>query len=505
MAKTGYVKTELTGGGASALDGISGVVLLDKDFAFVGVGNLAYFYILNANSGAAEDSPNVIAPDTSPGNKRWILQNYLSVGFTGTSATSLATGVGSKTLTVETNKGFVVGMSVKIADSAAPATNWMHGDVTAYTASTGVLVVNVTTIYGSGTKTAWTVSLSSPISTMLPVATAESDFILAAASPFAWVKKTLLEVKALIGLVPQAVGFTIAGGTTSKTLTVSGDATISATPYTPSGTDVAIADGGTGQGTAQAAIDALTAVSGATNEHVLTKDTVTGNAKFKAAGGVTYASAAEINAGTEAAKAIAPDQLKAAGLTFATTKMLFYMDTAPLGWTLLNTLDDMVVYVTKGSAAGGQIGGAVHSAGTWTQPTHAHTGPSHAHSGPSHSHSGPSHTHSGPSHAHSGPSHQHSVSFNTSAPSLEVQVAGGPDSIVASRTHVHAATGSTGAEGTGSTGAEGTGLTGAGGGGATGAGGTGATGAEGTGSTSAGATADTWRPAAYNMIICSKN
>ena len=50
-------------------------------------------------------------------------------------------------------------------------------------------------------------------------------------------------------------------------------------------TDLAIADGGTGQSTAQAAINALSAVSGATNEHVLTKDTATGNAVFKAAAG----------------------------------------------------------------------------------------------------------------------------------------------------------------------------------------------------------------------------
>jgi len=53
--------------------------------------------------------------------------------------------------------------------------------------------------------------------------------------------------------------------------------------YYAGGADVAIADGGTGAGTAQAAIDALTAVAGATNEHVLTKDTGTGNAVFKAA------------------------------------------------------------------------------------------------------------------------------------------------------------------------------------------------------------------------------
>lgn len=50
-------------------------------------------------------------------------------------------------------------------------------------------------------------------------------------------------------------------------------------------TDVGIAYGGTGQSTAQLAINALSAVSGATNEHVLTKDTATGNAIFKVAAG----------------------------------------------------------------------------------------------------------------------------------------------------------------------------------------------------------------------------
>lgn len=56
--------------------------------------------------------------------------------------------------------------------------------------------------------------------------------------------------------------------------------------YYPGGTDVAIEDGGTGQNTAQLAIDALTNVAGATNEHVLTKDTTTGNALFKVASSV---------------------------------------------------------------------------------------------------------------------------------------------------------------------------------------------------------------------------
>jgi len=53
----------------------------------------------------------------------------------------------------------------------------------------------------------------------------------------------------------------------------------------PLADSVGIVDGGTGQTTAQAAIDALSAVAGATNEHVLTKDTATGNAIFKVAAG----------------------------------------------------------------------------------------------------------------------------------------------------------------------------------------------------------------------------
>ena len=48
------------------------------------------------------------------------------------------------------------------------------------------------------------------------------------------------------------------------------------------------------------------------------------------------------------------------------TNMLFYQDTAPLGWTIENTLDDRLVFVTKGSAAGGQTGGGMHSTGSWT-------------------------------------------------------------------------------------------------------------------------------------------
>jgi hypothetical protein len=58
----------------------------------------------------------------------------------------------------------------------------------------------------------------------LPSATAENDFILSGPTPFSWVKKTLAQVISLLGLVltqtAQAVGFTLSGGTSLKTLTV---------------------------------------------------------------------------------------------------------------------------------------------------------------------------------------------------------------------------------------------------------------------------------------------
>jgi len=79
MANNFYWAIALTGGGSGALDAIDGAGLVDKDGAWVNVaGDAAYIYILDADSGAAEDSPDVIAPDTNAGNKRWILQTIES-------------------------------------------------------------------------------------------------------------------------------------------------------------------------------------------------------------------------------------------------------------------------------------------------------------------------------------------------------------------------------------------------------------------------------------------
>ena len=69
-------KTALTGGGATALDGIDGAALQEGEFAFVMVSDALYVYRLNATSGATESSPMIISPDANAGNKRWILQQW---------------------------------------------------------------------------------------------------------------------------------------------------------------------------------------------------------------------------------------------------------------------------------------------------------------------------------------------------------------------------------------------------------------------------------------------
>lgn len=77
-----------------------------------------------------------------------------------TSTTSLTIGSGSnKTLTVQASKSYLPGMTVKIAYTTTP-TNWMLGEVISYDSVTGVLVVYIRTINGSGTYAAWTITLA---------------------------------------------------------------------------------------------------------------------------------------------------------------------------------------------------------------------------------------------------------------------------------------------------------------------------------------------------------
>jgi hypothetical protein len=75
-----------------------------------------------------------------------------------TSTTSLAISTGSKSVTlVESGKAYTVGQWVIIASTANPANN-MKGQVTAFSGTS--LVVNVTSVSGSGTISAWSISVT---------------------------------------------------------------------------------------------------------------------------------------------------------------------------------------------------------------------------------------------------------------------------------------------------------------------------------------------------------
>jgi hypothetical protein len=101
-------------------------------------------------------------------------------GTTATSASSLTTGFGSKSLTLaQTGKAFVVGQWVSMSSTANPTLYWMAGAITAFTAGTGAMTVLVTAFNGPGTLSAWTVCAVAPV---VPINV--PDFVLQAAGIF---------------------------------------------------------------------------------------------------------------------------------------------------------------------------------------------------------------------------------------------------------------------------------------------------------------------------------
>ena len=79
----------------------------------------------------------------------------LAAKITGTSTTSLSIGTGSKVFTTQSGKDFNVGTFAEVVSDADPATDWMFGQITAYSGTS--LTINVVATNGSGTHTDWSI------------------------------------------------------------------------------------------------------------------------------------------------------------------------------------------------------------------------------------------------------------------------------------------------------------------------------------------------------------
>lgn len=90
----------------------------------------------------------------------WVeeLKQLTTAATRGTSSSSVAIGTGAKSFTASAGRAWIGGQYLRIVDQASAA-NFMIGTITSYDGDTGALVMNITAIGGSGTKTAWDISL----------------------------------------------------------------------------------------------------------------------------------------------------------------------------------------------------------------------------------------------------------------------------------------------------------------------------------------------------------
>lgn len=79
----------------------------------------------------------------------------------GTSTTSAAISVGSKSFATQPGKAWLAGTWLTVAHTTAPG-NYMLGQVASYNSGTGALVLSVVSVAGSGTYASWTIGLGQP-------------------------------------------------------------------------------------------------------------------------------------------------------------------------------------------------------------------------------------------------------------------------------------------------------------------------------------------------------
>lgn len=80
-------------------------------------------------------------------------------GYLATSTSSVAIGTGIKTFTTQQQLAYVIGARVRVVNSG-DSSEWMEGQVFLYTIGSGLLIVDVDLVSGSGTVATWNISLA---------------------------------------------------------------------------------------------------------------------------------------------------------------------------------------------------------------------------------------------------------------------------------------------------------------------------------------------------------
>lgn len=116
-------------------------------------------------------------------------------GTMATSVTSMAIGAGTHSITlVEHGKALGPGMWIVVAATGTPSANKMTGSVISHNSLTGALVFSVPSdqVLGSGTFTAWSISVTGPpaASVTFDRIARSSDTPLAAGNQFNWIDAT---------------------------------------------------------------------------------------------------------------------------------------------------------------------------------------------------------------------------------------------------------------------------------------------------------------------------
>jgi len=199
-----FFRMALTGGGADALDAVDGAdrgdtnPLQDLDLAFTIDTSILYVHQLDADSAAAESSPDVIKPDTNAGDMRWILvakvedvsayvakaaYNAYTILYADSDNTPVPLTVAASTVVGRKSTGGIAALTaaevrtlINVADGANAYIHPNHtGEVTSVADGATTITANAVTLAKLATQAADTVLANATAGAAVPTALALTE------------------------------------------------------------------------------------------------------------------------------------------------------------------------------------------------------------------------------------------------------------------------------------------------------------------------------------------